>query len=87
MCIISLCRYDLNADQKAFDVIKLITPTVGLWYQAQNDFLDFSDQGNKPGQDIEISKLSWFATMAMIHGSENQKNVMRQNYGKYGKID
>lgn len=25
--------------------------------------------------------------MAMIHGSEAQKDVMRQNYGKYGKIE
>lgn len=82
-----MCRYDLNADQKAFDAIKLFTPTIGLWYQAQNDFFDLvDDQLNKPGHDIENAKLSWFATMAMIHGSEDQKNIMRKNYGKYGKI-
>lgn len=59
---------------------------MGLWYQVQNDFLDFSDQGNKPGQDIQNGKLSWFATMAMIHGSDDQKEIMRKNYGKCGKI-
>lgn len=75
----------MNADAKAFDAIKLITPTIGLWYQAQNDYFDFVDELNKTGHDIENSKLSWFATMAMIHGSEDQKDVMRQNYGKYGK--
>lgn len=81
-------RYDLHADKKVFDDIKRITHTIGAFYQAQNDFYDcFADQLNKLGHDIENRKLSWLATMAMELGSEEQKEVMRKNYGKYGKIE
>lgn len=81
-------RYDLKVDQKVFDNIKQITLIIGVWYQAQNDFIDcYVDPVTKPGHDIENGKLSWFAAMAMERGSEEQKNVMRKNYGKYGKIE
>lgn len=80
--------YDLNVDKRVFDDLKRITLTIGLWYQAQNDFLDcYVDQFSKPGHDIENGKLSWPATMAMKLGSEEQKDVMRKNYGKYGKFE
>lgn len=68
--------------------MKEITQVIGPWFQAQNDYLDyFVDQKSKPGHDIENGKFSWFAAMVMENGSEYQKDVMRKNYGKYGKIE
>lgn len=63
---------------------------MGIFYTIQNDFYDcFSDPSclNKPGHDIEIGKFSWLATMAMEHGTEKQKDVMRKYYGKFGKTE
>lgn len=84
-----LYRYDLNKDRKTFEAIKRITHEIGPFFQAQNDYLDcFADQSllNKPGHDIEIGQFSWFATMAMELGTEQQKDIMRRCYGKCGKI-
>lgn len=74
------------ADKKIFDDFKEITQIVGPFFQAQNDYLDcYVNQKSKPGHDIENGKFSWFAATTMEIGSEDQKNVMRKNYGKYGK--
>lgn len=87
---ISLHRYDLNADQKSFDALKEVCYEIGPYYQAQNEYLDvFGDLSclNKPGNDIQNGSFSWFAAMAMQLGNEQQKNIMRRNYGKRGKFE
>lgn len=82
-------RYDLNADQKLFDAVKLISNEIGPYYQAQNDYLDcFADQSclNKPETDIQSGQCTWFACMAMELATEQQKDIMRKCYGKSGKV-
>lgn len=62
---------------------------MGIYYTALNDYVDcFASQKwlKKPGLDIEIGKFSWLATMAMEHGTEKQKDILRKFYGKYGKF-
>lgn len=75
-------------DKEVFEDMKRITLIIGPWFQAQNDYIDcYVDQHSKPGHDIENGKFSWFATMAMEIGSDDQKDRMRKNYAKYGKFD
>lgn len=84
-----LHRYDLKTDQRLFDAVKLISHEIAPCYQAQNDFLDCfgkADQLNKPGHDIQNAQFSWFATMTMERGTEQQKDIMRKCYGKHGKV-
>lgn len=78
----------MKANKKIFDDFKEITQVIGPWFRAQNDYLDYYvDQKSKPGHDIENGKFSWFAATTMEIGSDEQKDVMRENYGKYGKIE
>lgn len=57
------------------------------FYLVQNDFFDcLSDSGvlKKPGTDIEDGKCSWPSAMAMKHGSNKQKAILKRNHGKIG---
>lgn len=40
----------------------------------------------KPGTDIEDSRVTWLALMAMDIATEPQKAKLIENYGKRGKI-
>lgn len=87
--MVCLCRYDFNTHQKSFKAIELISNEIGPFFQTHNEYLDcFDDQSrlNKPGHDIQDGQFTWFATMAMELGTEQQRDIMRRNYGKHGKI-
>lgn len=77
-------------DEKAFDDIKDIAFDIGHFYQAQNDFLDcFGDPGvlKKPGTDIEDGKCTWQAALTIeTLGNDRQKGIMKECYGKKGRI-
>lgn len=78
----------MNADKQLFDAVKAITCELGIFYQAQNDFLDcFADATilNKPGADIENGICTWLSTMAMQLGNDEQKTVMQNYYGNNGR--
>lgn len=68
--------------------IKFIGYELGYFYQVQNDFMDaFEDPEvlKKPGTDIEESKCTWLTIMVLERGTEQQKDILKQNYGKTGE--
>lgn len=74
-------------DQQAFKKIQNICYELGHFYQVQNDFLDcFSDPDvlKKPGSDIEEGKCTWMSVLTMESGSKQQKQILKECYGKNG---
>lgn len=66
----------------------MITRELGIFYQAQNDFLDrFADASvlNKPEEDIKNGICTWLSTMAMQIGTDQQKTMMQKCYGIDGE--
>lgn len=62
-----------------------ISMTMGLVFQARDDFLDVYGDAKitgKVGTDIQENKCSWLAVQAMTHCDAKQKEALRVSYGK-----
>lgn len=77
-------------DPKLYDDLKNVCFGMGHFYQVQNDFFDCFgvDESvlKKPGTDIEEGKCTWLAVKTMQHGTNEQKSIMEDCYGKTGNI-
>lgn len=74
-------------DQKTFETIKTICDEFGHFFQIRNDYHDLfsgDEMLSKPGTDIEEGKCSWLAVTTMERGNEQQKQILRECYGKNG---
>lgn len=73
-------------DEQEFAVVREIMLTMGIYFQAQDDFLDAfapPDQLGKIGTDIQDKKCSWLFVNAYPRlASSSQKAVFDKNYGK-----
>ncbi|KAJ5984984.1 hypothetical protein N7522_012180 [Penicillium canescens] len=61
-----------------------ISMTMGLVFQARDDFLDVYGDAKvtgKVGTDIQENKCSWLSVQAMIHCDAEQKRVLIDSYG------
>ncbi|CAM8909715.1 unnamed protein product [Rhodiola kirilowii] len=65
--------------------VKNILVEMGIYFQVQDDYLDcFGDpkETGKIGTDIEDFKCSWLVVRALELCNEEQKKVLRDQYGK-----
>ncbi|KMT04353.1 hypothetical protein BVRB_8g184270 [Beta vulgaris subsp. vulgaris] len=65
--------------------VKAILLEMGIYFQVQDDYLDcFGDPDTvgKIGSDIEDFKCSWLVVRALELCNEEQKKILRDNYGK-----
>jgi farnesyl diphosphate synthase len=75
-----------NTDEASYQAAKEILLTMGEYFQVQDDYLDcFGDPSviGKVGTDIQDNKCSWLVVQALERCNEEQKNVLRQNYGAW----
>ena len=71
-------------EQKAYDAAKEICVDIGVYFQAQDDFLDcYGDPQTigKIGTDIESAKCSWLIATALPICSAAQRQLIQDNYG------
>ncbi|KAK5644612.1 hypothetical protein RI129_005912 [Pyrocoelia pectoralis] len=64
-----------------------ISLDLGHYLQVQNDFMDCFGDSNvtgKFGSDIEDGKCTWLIIQALQRGSQTQRNILENNYGKGG---
>ena len=74
---------DANVHKQAESILLKI----GHLFQAQDDYLDCygdPDVTGKIGTDIQDSKCTWLVVTALQCCNEEQRKVLRQNYGKSG---
>lgn len=64
--------------------IKIVVNKIAEYIGVNNDMNDCQEYG-RFGNDIEEGKCTWLAATAMEYGTEQQKKIMRECYGKYGK--
>ncbi|KAG1784639.1 farnesyl-pyrophosphate synthetase [Suillus plorans] len=60
---------------------------MGEFFQVQDDYLDYHGteaQIGKIGTDIIDGKCSWCVCTALTHGTDTQKQILFENYGKKG---
>uniref|UniRef100_A0A1I8P502 Farnesyl pyrophosphate synthase n=1 Tax=Stomoxys calcitrans TaxID=35570 RepID=A0A1I8P502_STOCA len=72
-------------DQEAFRQSKTILLEMGHFFQVQDDFLDCfgnPEITGKIGTDIQDNKCSWLAVVCMQRASDEQKQIMRDCYGR-----
>mmetsp|Transcript_57658 Transcript_57658/g.137141 ORF Transcript_57658/g.137141 Transcript_57658/m.137141 type:complete len:439 (-) Transcript_57658:108-1424(-) len=72
-------------DAAAFDAARTPLITMGIYFQAQDDFLDAFgtlEQLGKVGTDIQDRKCSWLFTNARDKLTPEQTKYMKQHYGK-----
>lgn len=72
-------------DPKAFDQAKDVCVDIGIYFQAQDDFLDcYGDPKviGKIGTDIESAKCSWLIATALQICSPAQRQLILDNYGQ-----
>ncbi|PON90320.1 Polyprenyl synthetase [Trema orientale] len=65
--------------------VKNILVEMGIYYQVQDDYLDcFGDPKivGKYGSDVEDFKCSWLVVKAYELGNEEQRKLLKDNYGK-----
>ncbi|KAL6844440.1 hypothetical protein ACP4OV_026113 [Aristida adscensionis] len=80
-CALLLC----GAKLEKFTGIRDILIEMGIYFQAQDDYLDcFADPSaiGKIGTDIEDHKCSWLIVEALGHADRRQIEVLHNNYGK-----
>eukprot|EP00111_Clytia_hemisphaerica_P007846 TCONS_00022802-protein len=71
-------------DPKIFTEAETILLELGEYFQVQNDYFDcYGDPSvtGKIGRDIEDAKCSWFITQALKKSNEEQKEILKANYG------
>jgi farnesyl diphosphate synthase len=76
-------------DEKLYDHAKSILIPLGEMFQVQDDYLDCfgtPEQIGKIGTDIVDNKCSWNINMAMLHVSEEQRQILLENYGKKSPV-
>ncbi|CAN6241214.1 unnamed protein product [Urochloa humidicola] len=74
-----------GAKLENFSELRNILIEMGVYFQAQDDYLDcFADPNTigKIGTDIEDHKCSWLIVQALGHANINQIEVLLKNYGK-----
>ncbi|RLM73636.1 hypothetical protein C2845_PM15G23960 [Panicum miliaceum] len=74
-----------GAKLENFSELRDILIEMGVYFQAQDDYLDcFADPNTigKIGTDIEDHKCSWLIVQALGHANINQIEVLLKNYGK-----
>ncbi|KAJ1273258.1 hypothetical protein BS78_06G265800 [Paspalum vaginatum] len=74
-----------GAKLENFSGLRDILIEMGVYFQAQDDYLDcFADPNTigKIGTDIEDHKCSWLIVQALGHANTNQIEVLLRNYGK-----
>lgn len=72
---------NLEIDQSSYQILNVL----GKVFQIENDVLDvFADEKTtlKTSNDIVEGKCTWLAVKALEKGSDAQKKVFFQNYGK-----
>ncbi|GAX20074.1 farnesyl diphosphate synthase [Fistulifera solaris] len=75
-----------NTDEASYQAAKEILLNMGEYFQVQDDYLDcFGDPSviGKVGTDIQDNKCSWLVVQALERCNEEEKNVLRQNYGAW----
>merc|ERR1719230_654857 len=74
------------ADKAAYDAAREILIIMGVYFQAQDDFLDCfgtPEQIGKIGTDIQDKKCGWLFVHAYHHlASPEQKEVFHKYYGQ-----
>ncbi|KAK3143497.1 hypothetical protein QOZ80_4AG0301010 [Eleusine coracana subsp. coracana] len=74
-----------GAKLENFSGLRDILVEMGIYFQAQDDYLDcFADPNTigKIGTDIEDHKCSWLVVQALGHADRNQIEVLHNYYGK-----
>lgn len=73
-----------QCDERVHAQVEPICTQIGVWFQAQDDFLDcFGDPSvtGKIGRDIEEGKVTWLAVEALERADDRQRRVFIDNYG------
>eukprot|EP00188_Purpureofilum_apyrenoidigerum_P006133 Plantae.Rhodophyta-Purpureofilum_apyrenoidigerum.ctg9007.p1 GENE.Plantae.Rhodophyta-Purpureofilum_apyrenoidigerum.ctg9007~~Plantae.Rhodophyta-Purpureofilum_apyrenoidigerum.ctg9007.p1 ORF type:complete len:394 (-),score=105.23 Plantae.Rhodophyta-Purpureofilum_apyrenoidigerum.ctg9007:808-1830(-) len=73
------------SDDKLFGIAKDVCIDMGIYFQAQDDFIDcFGDPNvtGKVGTDIEDNKCTWLVVEALKVASEDEKRILEENYGR-----
>jgi farnesyl diphosphate synthase len=74
-----------SKNKSAFAAAKDICVDIGVYFQAQDDFLDcYGDPEviGKIGTDIESAKCSWLMATALSVCSPEQRQLIQDNYGQ-----
>lgn len=72
-------------DENLFKEAEKVLLKMGEYFQIQDDYLDcYGDPAvtGKVGRDIEDRKCSWLVVQALLKGSEEDRKVLEENYGK-----
>merc|ERR550537_1423206 len=73
------------ADQGVYDNAREILMVMGIYFQAQDDYLDCygtPEQIGKIGTDIQDKKCGWLFCHAYHHiATPEQKAILKENYG------
>ena len=84
---LGMCLAGVN-DEDQYDTAKHICLEMGHYFQAQDDYLDaFGDPEitGKVGTDIEENTCTWLVVEALKKCTEEDKELIQQNYGKKNK--
>eukprot|EP00927_Polykrikos_kofoidii_P067671 TRINITY_DN63119_c0_g1_i1.p1 TRINITY_DN63119_c0_g1~~TRINITY_DN63119_c0_g1_i1.p1 ORF type:complete len:507 (-),score=70.23 TRINITY_DN63119_c0_g1_i1:132-1652(-) len=74
-------------DQKAFDIARDILLEMGIYFQAQDDYLDAfasPEESGKIGTDIQDKKGTWLLASAYQDGDAGARALLDKHYGKCG---
>jgi len=78
-------------DPKVHNDVKDLMVNLGIFYQAHYDFYDYYGgyfaRLEETDCDIENGALSWLIFKAMEIGSDDQKLILKENYGKKGHAE
>ncbi|KAG6811653.1 hypothetical protein H0H92_006415 [Tricholoma furcatifolium] len=79
-----------TTDFKPYDLARSVLLPLGDYYQAQDDFLDFSappETLGKIGTDIVDNKCSWCINTALSVCTPEQRVILDRNYGRKGDLE
>lgn len=78
-----------STNQDPYKTALSILLPLGEYFQAQDDYLDYSAPPHvlgKIGTDIIDNKCSWCINTALRHCTPSQRLILEQNYGKKDKV-